>query len=61
MGGNYSPESGGFIVAEPVTHANAALNEPEEAWAGLGLPILEPGEEMVLSARIGLAGDHWTD
>ena len=26
----YSPASGGLFVAEPVTHANAALNEPEE-------------------------------
>ncbi|HEV2748118.1 MAG TPA: aldose 1-epimerase [Allosphingosinicella sp.] len=56
----YSPASGGFIVAEPVTHANAALNAPEEAWPGLGLRVLEPGEEMVLHARIGLAGDHWS-
>ena len=32
----YSPASGGIFVAEPVTHANAALNAPEErmgrAW-----------------------------
>ena len=56
----YSPASGGFIVAEPVTHANAALNEPEADWSGLGLRILEPGEEMVLTARIGLVGDHWS-
>jgi aldose 1-epimerase len=32
----YSPEQGGIFVAEPVTHANAALNEPEEDWARLG-------------------------
>ena len=56
----YSPASGGFLVAEPVTHANAALNEPEEAWEGLGIRILEPGEEMVLDAWIGLAGDHFS-
>jgi aldose 1-epimerase len=61
MGGDYSPASGGFIVAELMTHANAALDEPEEAWAGLGLRILEPGEEMVLTARIGLVGDIGPD
>jgi aldose 1-epimerase len=48
----YSPLSGGIVVAEPVSHANAALNEPEENWAELGLRVLEPGEEMSLSARI---------
>ncbi|HEY0113205.1 MAG TPA: aldose 1-epimerase [Allosphingosinicella sp.] len=48
----YSPASGGFFVAEPVTHANAALNEPEELWEGLGLKVLEPGETMQLSTRI---------
>ena len=47
----YSPPSGGFFVAEPVSHANAALNEPEEKWAELGMRVLEPGEEMSLSAR----------
>jgi len=48
----YSPEAGGLFVAEPVTHANAALNEPEERWASLGLRILEPGETATLDARI---------
>jgi aldose 1-epimerase len=38
----YSPERGGIFVAEPVTHANAALNEPEEDWAALGLAVIEP-------------------
>lgn len=50
----YSPASGGIAVAEPVSHANAALNEPEEAWEELGLRVLEPGEEMSLSARISV-------
>lgn len=50
----YSPASGGFIVAEPVSHANAALNAPEERWAGLGLHVLDPGETMILSMRIGV-------
>ena len=42
----YSPGSGGLIAAEPVTHANAALNEPEERWPDLGLHVLAPGETM---------------
>ena len=50
----YSPPEGGFLVAEPVTHANAALNEPEESWPSLGLRVLEPGEEFALDARIEL-------
>jgi aldose 1-epimerase len=50
----YSPAQGGFFVAEPVTHANAALNEPEEKWASLGIRILDPGEEMALDARIAV-------
>jgi aldose 1-epimerase len=48
----YSPVEGGIFVAEPVTHANAALNEPEERWAELGLQVLQPGEEMSLAARL---------
>jgi aldose 1-epimerase len=48
----YSPASGGLFVAEPVSHANAALNEPEEQWPALGLRVLEPGEEMSLSMRL---------
>ena len=50
----YSPTSGGIFVAEPVTHTNAALNAPEEEWPRLGLRVLEPGEEMVLDARIAV-------
>jgi aldose 1-epimerase len=50
----YSPSEGGLFVAEPVSHANAALNEPEEAWSELGLNVLEPGEEMILNARLEL-------
>jgi aldose 1-epimerase len=50
----YSPASGGIVVAEPVSHANAALNEPEESWAELGLRVLAPGEEMALDARIAV-------
>jgi aldose 1-epimerase len=50
----YSPAQGGFFVAEPVTHANAALNERQEKWASLGIRILDPGEEMALDARIAV-------
>ena len=48
----YSPASGGFFVAEPVTHANAALNAPEPEWLELGLRVLDPGEEMRLDMRL---------
>ena len=50
----YSPSSGGIYVAEPVSHANAALNEPEERWPELGLRVLGPGEEMSLTARLNI-------
>jgi aldose 1-epimerase len=50
----YSPSEGGLFVAEPVTHTNAALNAPEDEWPRLGLEVLEPGEEMVLDARIAV-------
>jgi len=52
----YGSEEKGAIdakgVAEPVSHANAALNEPEADWAELGLRVLEPGEEMALAMRL---------
>jgi aldose 1-epimerase len=48
----YSPASGGFIAAEPVSHANAALNEPEERWEELGLQVLDPDQETSLDMRI---------
>lgn len=48
----YSPANGGIFVVEPVTHANAALNEPPQQWASLGIRILQPGEEMALDSRI---------
>jgi aldose 1-epimerase len=51
----YSPTSGGIFVAEPVTHANAALNEPEREWAELGMKILQPGEAVSLTMRMGVA------
>ncbi len=48
----YSPPTGDLFVIEPVTHANAALNAPEEAWAELGMQVLEPGETMSLTMRV---------
>lgn len=48
----YSPPDGGIFVAEPVTHANAALNAPEEQWPELGLRVLDPGGEMSLTMRL---------
>lgn len=48
----YSPTEGGIFVAEPVTHANAALNEPEERWPKLGMRVLEPNEAMSLDIRL---------
>jgi len=48
----YSPAGGGIFVAEPVTHANAAMNAPETQWPELGLRLLEPGEDLRLDMRI---------
>jgi len=48
----YSPASGGIIVVEPVSHANAALNAPEDQWPELGMRVLEQGEEMKLEMRL---------
>jgi aldose 1-epimerase len=48
----YSPPNGGIFVAEPVTHANSALNEPEEQWRDLGMRVLQPGEETSLDIRL---------
>jgi aldose 1-epimerase len=48
----YSPREGGIFVAEPVTHANAALNAPESEWPELGMRVLELGEEMSLDIRL---------
>ena len=48
----YSPPEGGICVAEPVTHANAALNAPEAEWPGLGMKVLEPGETIRLAMRL---------
>ena len=50
----YSPRTGGVFAAEPVGHANAALNEPEEDWHSLGVRVLAPGETMSLSMCIDI-------
>ena len=50
----YSPAAGGIFVAEPVTHANAALNTPKNQWLELGMRVLEPGESMDLIMRLDL-------
>ena len=47
----YAPASGGFFAAEPVQNANAALNEPQDRWASLGISVLEQGQEAVTTAR----------
>jgi aldose 1-epimerase len=48
----YSPREGGIFVAEPVSHANAALNAPEAEWPKLGMRVLEPGQTMSLAMRL---------
>src|SRR5437870_2639847 len=48
----YSPREGGIFVAEPVSHANAALNAPEDEWPELGMRVLDPGETLSLEMRL---------
>ena len=48
----YSPLFGGIFAAEPVSHANAALNEPEDRWPELGMRVLEPGQETSMMMRV---------
>jgi len=38
-----------------VTHANAALNAPEEQWPQLGMRVLQPGEGMRLVMRLDVS------
>ncbi|MEO8547457.1 MAG: aldose 1-epimerase [Sphingomicrobium sp.] len=51
----HSPGSDGIFVAEPVTHANAALNAPENQWLELGMQVLDPGQAMDLGMRLDLS------
>ena len=48
----YSPTGGGIFVAEPVSHANAALNAAETQWPELGMRVLGPGKSMSLAMRL---------
>jgi aldose 1-epimerase len=48
----YSPPESGIFVAEPVTHANAALNHPESEWPELGMRALDANEAMSLDVRL---------
>lgn len=50
----YSPTTGELFVAEPVTHANCALNEDEARWPDFGLVMLAQGEAMTLEMRIAV-------
>ncbi len=47
----YSPGGGGMFAAEPVTHANAALNRPSDEWEDLGLWQLPPGKTGFMTTR----------
>lgn len=47
----YAPADQPILAAEPVTHANGALNAPEAEQAALGLRMLAPGEAAALNAR----------
>lgn len=47
----YSPAGRGFFAAEPVQHANAALNAPQARWSQLGIRMLACGERRRLVAR----------
>ena len=51
----YSPPEGQIFVAEPVTHANAALNAPESEWGDLGMKVLGPGESMAMTMGLNLS------
>ncbi len=47
----YAPVGEPVLCAEPVTHANGALNVPEDEAVALGLRLLEPEERLTLAAR----------
>lgn len=51
----YSPPEGGLFVAEPVQHANAALNAPQAQWKSLGMHMLGPGESRRLQVRFEIS------
>ena len=47
-----------YVCVEPVSNANAALNEPEERWPELGLRVLQPGEGMSLKMSLEVIPAH---
>jgi len=47
----YAPVEGRVVVIEPVEHANAAFNHPEDRWAELGVKVLEAGASDQLTTR----------
>lgn len=48
----YAPENLPILVAEPVSHANAALNAPQNSWPALGVKLLAQGEAHMLGWRL---------
>ena len=52
----YSPVGRGFFAAEPVQHANAALNAPQSQWEQLGIALLAQGESRQLRTRFTVVG-----
>ena len=48
----YSPSDGGICVAEPVTHANAALNAPEANGRSWGCGCLRRARRCASAMRL---------
>ena len=53
----YSPIGLDFFAAEPVQHANAALNAPQDEWPQLGIHLLALGESRRLRVRFKVVGN----
>ena len=53
----YSPIGLDFFAAEPVQHANAALNAPQEQWPLLGIHLLALGESRRLRVQFKVSGN----
>lgn len=47
----YAPTSEDVLCAEPVSHANGALNAPTRDQEDLGLKVLPPGKRFTLTVR----------
>ena len=52
----YSPIGHDFFAAEPVQHANTALNAPQDEWERLGIHLLVKGESRRLRVRFKVTG-----